>query len=280
MELHEFHVLKRQAGAQHHGIAVAGAGMRRGRGEIGTAIAAGCHDGHARAEAVDRAVIELERDHADAASFLVHDQVDGEILDEEFRRIAQRLRIQRMQHGMTGAVGGGAGALRDALAEIGGHAAERPLIDLAVIGPRERQAPMFEFVDGFRRVAHHILDRILIAEPVRALDGVVHVPAPVIRAHIAERCGDAALRRDRMRAGREHLGDAGGAQTRLRAADHRTQPGPSGPDDHHVKGVILDRVRAAIDRRCAVRFAAVALVVHGIKLRKTASPAHRGRTAR
>ena len=27
MELHEFHVLQRQAGAQHHGVAVAGAGM-------------------------------------------------------------------------------------------------------------------------------------------------------------------------------------------------------------------------------------------------------------
>jgi hypothetical protein len=39
---------------------------------------------------------------------------------------------------MAGAVGGGAGALRDALAVIGGHAAERTLINLAVIGARER----------------------------------------------------------------------------------------------------------------------------------------------
>ena len=40
VELHELHVLQRQAGAQHHGVAVARAGMRRGRREIGAAVAA------------------------------------------------------------------------------------------------------------------------------------------------------------------------------------------------------------------------------------------------
>ena len=53
VELHELHVLQRQAGAQHHGVAVAGAGMRRGGREIGAAIAAGRQDRHVRAEAVD-----------------------------------------------------------------------------------------------------------------------------------------------------------------------------------------------------------------------------------
>ena len=86
MELHELHVLQRQAGAQHHGVAVAGAGVRRGAGEIGAAIAAGGEDGHVRAEAVDRAVVELERDDAAAAALVVHDQIDGEILDEELGR--------------------------------------------------------------------------------------------------------------------------------------------------------------------------------------------------
>jgi hypothetical protein len=85
VELHEFHVLQRQTGPQHHGIAVAGAGMSGRGGEVGPAIAAGRHNGHARAEAMHRAVVELQRDHADAAAFVVHDQVDGEIFDEEFR---------------------------------------------------------------------------------------------------------------------------------------------------------------------------------------------------
>ena len=40
---------------------------------------------------MQRAVVELERDDAAAAAFVVHDQVDGEILDEELGRMAQRL---------------------------------------------------------------------------------------------------------------------------------------------------------------------------------------------
>src|SRR4051812_20795823 len=126
---------------------------------------------------------------------------------------------------MAGAVRGGAGALRGALAEMRGHAAERALVDLAVLSPRERQAPVLELIDRFRCVAAHIFYGVLVAEPVGALDGVVHVPAPVVLAHIAERGGDAALRRDRVRAGRKDFGDAGRLQPGLAAADDRAQAG-------------------------------------------------------
>ena len=63
------------------------------------------------AEAVDRAVVHAQRDDA-AAGAVLHDQVDGEILDEELGGVAQRLAVERVQHGVAGAVGGGAGALR------------------------------------------------------------------------------------------------------------------------------------------------------------------------
>ena len=108
---------------------------------------------------------------------------------------------------------------------------------------------MFEFVHRGRRVAAQIFDRVLVAEPVGALDRVVHVPAPVVLAHVAE-CGrDAALRRHGMRARREHFGDAGGAQSRFAAADHRAQARAAGADDHDVVDVILDRVGPAVDAR-------------------------------
>ena len=205
VELHEFHVLQRQAGAQRHGVAVAGAGVRGGRGEIGAAIAAGREHRRLGAEAVDRAVVHLQRDDAAHAAVGVADQVDGEIFDEELALRLQRLAVERVQDRVAGAVGGGAGALRDALAVVGRHAAERALVDLAFFGARERHAPMVELIDGGGRVAAEIFDRVLVAEPVGALDGVVHVPAPVVRAHVAERGRNAALRRDGVRAGREHF---------------------------------------------------------------------------
>jgi hypothetical protein len=131
MELHELHILQRQTRAQHHGVAVAGADVGRRAGEIRASIAAGGEDGHLGAEAVDRAVVERDRDHAAAAAFF-HDQIDGEILDVELGRVPQRLAVHRVQHSVAGAVGGGAGALRGAFAEMRGHAAERALVDLAV----------------------------------------------------------------------------------------------------------------------------------------------------
>ena len=210
VELDELHVLQRQPGAQRHRVAVAGAGVGRGRREIGAPVAAGRQNRRLGAEAVNRAVVQLEADDAAHRALRIADQVDGEIFDEEFAPRLQRLAVERMQDRVAGAVGGGAGALRDALAVVGRHAAERALVDLAGFGARERHAPVVEFVDRGRRVAAEVLDRVLIAEPVRALDGVVHVPAPVVGAHVAERGGNAALRRDRMRARGEHLGDAGG----------------------------------------------------------------------
>ncbi len=247
MELHEFHVLQRQAGAQHHGAAVAGLGMRAGAGRISAAVAAGGDDRRLRGETVDRAVVEIDGDDAAAAAVVIHHQIDGEIFDEELGLVAQRLAVHGVQHGVAGPVGRRAGALRGALAVMGGHAAERALINLAVLAARERQPPMLQLVDRVRRAAAHIFDGVLVAEPVRPLHGVVHVPAPIVLAHIAEGCGDAALRRDRMRAGRKHLGDAGGAQARFAAADDGTQTGAAGADDDDVVDVIFDRVGAAVD---------------------------------
>ena len=125
-----------------------------------------------------------------------------------------------------------------AFAELGGHAAEGALVDLAFLGARERHAVMLELDDRRACLAAHVLDRVLVAQPVRALDGVVHVPAPVVLAHVAERGADAALRGDRVAAGGEHLGDAGGLQALLGQAEGGPQAGTAGADDDDVVGVV------------------------------------------
>ena len=225
-------------GAQRHAIAVAGAGMRGCGREIGAAIAAGRHDGDLGADAVDHAIIHIDGDHA-AAFAVFHDQVDDEIFDHEFGIVADALAIQRMQHGMAGAVGGGAGAQRGrAFAIFGGHAAKGALINLAFFGAGKRYAEMLQFKHGGGRFAAQKFDGVLIAQPVGALDGVIHVPAPVVFDHVAERGGNAALRRHRMAAGREYLGDVDGLQARLRAAQRRPQSGTAGANNNNIVGMI------------------------------------------
>ena len=68
---------------------------------------------------------------------------------------------------MAGAVGRGAGALhRRAFAHVLHVAAERALVDRAVLVAAERHAGMFQLVNRLRRFAHEIFDRVLVAEPV------------------------------------------------------------------------------------------------------------------
>ena len=184
----------------------------------------------------------VEREHAAAGAVGIHDQIEREVFDEELRVVLERLLIQRVQHGVAGAVRRGAGALRGAFAVMRGHAAERTLIDLARVGAAERHAVVFEFDHGGGRVLAHVFDRVLVAEPVGAFDGVVKMEAPVVLAHVAERGGNAALRRDGVRARREHFGQARGVQAFFGEAERRAQTRAAGADDDDVVLVLLDVV--------------------------------------
>ncbi len=163
---------------------------------------------------------------------------------KKFTLVLHALAVERVQHRVAGAVGRGAGALGDALAVVRRHAAEGALVDAPVRRARERHAEMLELIDRFRRVLAQVFDRVLVAQPVRALDGVVHVPAPVVLAHVAQRRGDAALRRDRVAAGREDLGDAGGLEAARGAFQRGAQAGAAGAHDDDVERMIGDRISA------------------------------------
>src|SRR3546814_12403261 len=102
--------------------------------------------------------------------------------------------VQGVQDRVAGPVGRGAGALRGALAVFGGHAAERALVDLAFLGARERHALVLECGDRRDRPSAHVFEGVLVAQPVRALCGVVVVVAPVVRAHVSKRGRDAPTR--------------------------------------------------------------------------------------
>src|SRR3546814_5229908 len=112
MKLHELHILQRDASAQRHAVAVAGAGMRRSGGEIGAAVTAGGKNRLLGAITMQLAGRQIPGHDATASAVLVHQQIERKEFDEEFRPGLQRLLIQRVQHGMTGTVGSGAGALR------------------------------------------------------------------------------------------------------------------------------------------------------------------------
>src|SRR6476620_8169555 len=103
---------------------------------------------------------------------------------------------------------------------------ERSLINLAIIAAREWHAIVLKLVNCRWCVATEVFDCVLIAEPVGTLDGVVHVPAPIVRSLITKRRGDAAFGRCCMGTGREDFRNAGGAQASLYTAKGRAQARP------------------------------------------------------
>ena len=139
------------------------------------------------------------------------------------------------------------------LAESRRHAAERALVDFALLGARERHAVVFQLDDGIDGGGDHVFDRVLITEPVRTLDRVVHMPSPVVLAHVGERSRDAALRGNRVAARREELRDAGGAEPRLDNAQRRPEPATAGTDDKHIVGmvgqIVGERHRSSLKKR-------------------------------
>ena len=235
VELPELHVFERQAGARRHAKAVAGVDEGVGRGSEDAPCSAGGQHDHLGLQDVDLPGLHLERRDADDGAFAVADQVERHPLDEEIGACLDVLLVERVQHRVAGAVGRRAGALHGLLAVVGGVATERALVDRAVGIAVERHAEVLELVDDVRRLAAHELDRVLVAEPVGALDGVVEVVVPVVLAHVAERGTDAALRRDRVRTRREHLGEHGDVQAGTGQLQRGAHAGAAGADDDDVE---------------------------------------------
>ena len=197
--------------------------------------AAGREDGGLGVEDDDFAGLHVHGSHAEHFAFGIAHQIERHPLDEELGVGLDVALVHGVQHGVAGAVGGGAGTAHRLLAEIRHVAAERPLVDLAGIGAVERHAVILEFDDALVGLAAHELDGILVAQPVRALDGVVHMPVPVIFLGVAQAGGDAALCRHRVRTGWKDLGQHGGLEAGFRQLDGGAQTGAAGAYDHRVK---------------------------------------------
>mmetsp|Transcript_3981 Transcript_3981/g.11079 ORF Transcript_3981/g.11079 Transcript_3981/m.11079 type:complete len:255 (-) Transcript_3981:533-1297(-) len=105
VELHELGVLHGDPRPRGHGVAIARARVGRRCGEVGAAVAARSQYRVVRLEAVNVARVELQSQDAPAYAIVVHDQVQGKVLNEELALGLLGLPIERVQDGMAGPVG-------------------------------------------------------------------------------------------------------------------------------------------------------------------------------
>ena len=141
-------------------------------------------------------------DPAIGALAVEHD-VEHLVLVEEVDVARHALLVQRLQDHVAGAVGRVAGPAHRRLAVVAGVAAEPALVDAALGRAVERQAEVLELDHRVDRLAAHDLGRGLVDEVVAALHRVERVPLPRVLFDVGQRGAHAALRRPRVRAGRD-----------------------------------------------------------------------------
>ena len=226
VELHHLHVLQRHARAERERHAVAGAGVRVRRPRVQPPRPARREDHGLRADHVQAAVHEIPGDDALAAAVLDH-ELPGEELLVRLDIALHHLLVEHVDEDVARDVG----CVRGARLARG---AEGALRDPSVGRPREDRAPVLELVDVARRLVAEDLDRVLVAEVVRALDRVVRVLHGIVLGRVPERGVDPAFGRAGVAADRVDLGDHRHVRSGVESLDRGAHSGAAGADDDHV----------------------------------------------
>src|SRR5579859_2140104 len=106
---------------------------------------------------------------------------------------------------MPGAISRVTGPSNRGFAEVACVAAKAALVDASVGRAVKRQAAMFKLIDGIDSFARQDLCRGLVYQVVAPLDGIVHVPFPVVFFLVAQRGCDTPLRCAGVRTRRVNL---------------------------------------------------------------------------
>ena len=214
---------------------------------------------------MDGSILKAKSDNTTAFS-IFHQQIQGKVLNEviaviskqktlskvfhvQFQIITtfsfspQALTVQSVQQTVPGSVRHAAAPVGLAsLAVLVALASEGPLVDLALRGPAEGHAIVLQLDHSSWCLSGHVVDGVLVSEPVRALDGVIHVPSPVVRLHVAEGRVDASLGGDGVAAGGEELGDDGGLEPLLNETESCSEAGTSSSNDDGIVLMVDDWV--------------------------------------
>ncbi len=196
--LDHLHVHQRAPDPVGHRDPVASADQRVRRGVVDLPVPAAGEDHGLRREELHRPVADVAGDAAGDVPLVVAHQRGGEpLLVAVDLVVLHQLLVEHVQDRLARDVGHVVGA-------GGGGAAEGARAELALFVAVERDAEVLEVEDLLRRLAAHDLDRVLVAEVVRALDGVEGVRLPGVLG--VQRRVDPALGRVRVRADGVDLG--------------------------------------------------------------------------
>lgn len=112
--------------------------------EVGTTVATSSEDSLVAAEPVKGTIFHVKGNDTNTFAVL-HDQVEGEVFDEEVGIVAEGLAIEGVENGMTSTVSSSSAAVGlTTLAVLEGLTTKGALVNLALLCPRERDTVVFE----------------------------------------------------------------------------------------------------------------------------------------
>lgn len=246
VELDELEIGVVKTGSGDHGHTVSGAGVGGGARLPGTTVTASSENSVLSVESMNRTVFHADSHATDAVALVVHDQISREVLDKVGCVVVKRSSVKSVEKRMTSSVGDAAASMSLATFSVFERlTAKRSLVDLAFWRSRERHTVVLELDDGVGSFSSHVVDGVLVAEPIGALDSVVHVVLPAVFFHVAESGVDSALSGDRVRSSWEELGDASSVEASFREAKGSAETSSTGADDESVEFVIDDFIRVS-----------------------------------
>ena len=132
--------------------------------------------------------------HNSTAFISLHNQIHSEILYEEDAVVTKRTSKECVQHRVSGSVSDSAAAVSlSSFAELGRLTTEGSLINLAISSSTEWHAVRLKLANSNWSFSCHVLDCILVTEPIATFDSVVEVVSPVIFVHVSKSCVNATL---------------------------------------------------------------------------------------
>ena len=145
-------------------------------------------------DGVELTGLDLIDNYAACLTVVGEEHIQQLVLVEEVDVVLDPLLVKGLDDHVTGTVSGVAGAPNRSGAELTAVPAEPALIDLAIRCAIEGKPHVLQLDDRVDRLPREHLRRILIHQVVATLDGVEHVPFPVVLFRVPKRGADSTLR--------------------------------------------------------------------------------------
>mmetsp|Transcript_14602 Transcript_14602/g.33178 ORF Transcript_14602/g.33178 Transcript_14602/m.33178 type:complete len:200 (+) Transcript_14602:1228-1827(+) len=194
MELHKLQVLHGQPRSRSHGASVSSASVGRGAGLVAAAKASCGNDGRVSAKAMDRAILHANGNATNALAILGHDQVQGKVFHEEQAVVLQRHTVQGVKDSVTCAIGSCRTTVRlPTFAKLQTLTTKGALVDRTLRCARKGEPKGLKLQYNLRSKSAHVLNGILISEPISTFHRIIRVPAPIILRHVRQGAVDSTL---------------------------------------------------------------------------------------